>query len=350
MYISQSSIQLSASHQLHTETVHEEKLNFWIVDPISQKNEASFSKIRDLVTLSEEGIRASFVKESRTANNDQQTEEGMAEDPKLQTMRLTLEALTGKKIKIGTFQPMEANYPSELPPPEPLPHIEEQQQVGWGLEYDSLNSFYEMEQTTFNGSGTVLSQNGKTINFNLNLTRTREFYEESRIHIRAGDARLVDPLVINFNGESSLSDLRFDFDLDSDGSKEKIAHLGPGSGFLVLDRNKDGRINNGTEMFGPETGHGFSELASFDHDQNGWLDENDSIFEKLQVWIKEISGNDYLAPLKDLDIGALFLDKIETPFQLNSTDNQQLGQIRETGLFLREDGSAGSMQEILLVV
>lgn len=143
----------------------------------------------------------------------------------------------------------------------------------------------------------------------------RQSSVELRIHIRAGDARLADPLVIHFNGPAAdLSDLRFGFDLDSDGVKEGISFLGSGSGFLVLDRNEDGRINNGTEMFGPESGHGFAELAPFDHDQNGWLDENDPIFAKLQVWIKEISGNDYLVNVKDLNIGALFLDKIETPF------------------------------------
>ena len=67
----------------------------------------------------------------------------------------------------------------------------------------------------------------------------------------------------------------FSFDLDSDGVKEDIPMIRPGSGFLALDLNKDGIINNGNELFGPHTGDGFVELSSYDKDTNNWIDEND---------------------------------------------------------------------------
>ena len=112
----------------------------------------------------------------------------------------------------------------------------------------------------------------------------REYAESTDISIRAGDAKMVDPLVINFAGTAAeLSDTSFAFDLDNDGSKEEIATLAPGSGFLALDRNGDGVINNGSELFGPNSGDGFADLAALDSDNNGWLHDNDDAFQSLKL-------------------------------------------------------------------
>ena len=65
-------------------------------------------------------------------------------------------------------------------------------------------------------------------------------------------------MVINFQGTGAeLSDLRFTFDMDTDGMSEDNAFVGPGSGFLILDKNGDGVINDGRELFGPQSGDGF---------------------------------------------------------------------------------------------
>ncbi|MEA3469756.1 MAG: hypothetical protein U9R57_16250 [Thermodesulfobacteriota bacterium] len=44
------------------------------------------------------------------------------------------------------------------------------------------------------------------------------------------------------------------------------------------------KINNGAELFGPTTGHGFQERAQYELDFIGWIDENDSIFSSLRIW------------------------------------------------------------------
>ena len=61
----------------------------------------------------------------------------------------------------------------------------------------------------------------------------------------------------------------------SDGRKDNISFVQPGSGFLAVDKNNDGKINNGKELFGPNTGNGFDELAKYDSDGNQWIDESD---------------------------------------------------------------------------
>jgi len=81
--------------------------------------------------------------------------------------------------------------------------------------------------------------------------------------------------------------------------------LREGSGFLVHDQNGDGHVNDGTELFGPTTGDGFTELTTWDTDQNGWLDANDPIWAKLQIWTRDAAGNDLLFNLAQKGIGAI---------------------------------------------
>jgi len=102
----------------------------------------------------------------------------------------------------------------------------------------------------------------------------------------------VDPLVLNFEGNrAELTGAKFAFDLDQDGEQEHISFVGSGSGILVLDRNKDGIVNDGSELFGPSTGNGFNELASLDGDENGWIDENDAAYQDLSVWTRSCNAS-----------------------------------------------------------
>jgi hypothetical protein len=160
--------------------------------------------------------------------------------------------------------------------------------------------------------------------------------------------KMTDPLVINLDTVvTTLSDQKFEFDLDADGVKDSISMLGSGSGYLALDKNNDGVINDGTELFGTTSGDGFADLAKYDEDGNGWIDENDEIFDKLLIWAKDETGRDELYTLKQAGVGAICLQKAETGFSLNSLkDNQVNGAIRQTGIFLYENGMTGTMQQI----
>ena len=123
--------------------------------------------------------------------------------------------------------------------------------------------------------------------------------------------------------------------------------LGNGRGFLAFDKNGDGIINDGSELFGALTGDGFSELALYDEDGNGWIDEADSIFSKLRVWTKDENGKDILLSLKEADLGAIYLNRVSTEFSVNNTEtNEQNAQVRSTGVYLKESGGAGSIQQI----
>jgi hypothetical protein len=179
----------------------------------------------------------------------------------------------------------------------------------------------------------------------------RQYHDEVNISVREGDAVRKDPLVINFNGTAAqLTDQRFTFDLQGDGKTAELAMLAGGSGYLALDKNGDGKINNGTELFGPATGNGFNELASYDQDHNGWIDEGDAVFSKLKVWTPSTDGSGNLASLQDSGVGAIALNATATPFELKDGNNQSLGAVRASSVYLSDSGNAGTVQQIDLTV
>ena len=215
-----------------------------------------------------------------------------------------------------------------------------------GMTYTQLN-YMEQEQTSFFSQGFAKTEDGRVIDFDLRLEMSRAFLDYSQIRIPMLSNVLCDPLVINVdNACANLSDQTFRFDLDGDGEEDDISYLNKGSGFLALDRNEDGVINDGSELFGVKSGNGFEDLREFDSDGNGWIDENDEVYAKLKVWYKNGEGEEELVDLKTADVGAIFLGHEQTDFSLYGEQMKMNGMIRATGMFLRESGGAGTVQHL----
>lgn len=226
----------------------------------------------------------------------------------------------------------------------------EQQGEGFGLVYDYYESHYEYETTSFASEGKILTEDGREIDFSVELNMSREFYSEQSLNIRMGDV-LKDPLVVNFGGTAAeLTQNKFAFDIDMDGTLDQISFIKGHSGYLALDKNEDGVINDGSELFGPATGKGFDELALYDLDGNGWIDENDAIYDKLRIWMKNEDGSDRLMALGEKGIGAIYLGHVDTPFALKDSENNLLGKVASSGVFLYEDGRPGTIQQVDLAV
>lgn len=220
----------------------------------------------------------------------------------------------------------------------------------WIRHTEKSGFIMEQENTSFSAKGLVHTSDGKEIEFGVEISMSRgfagEFFESSDV-----ETVLTDPLVINLESSSAtVSDQKFYFDLDCDGKEEEISSLGQGSGFLAYDKNGDGVINDGSELFGTKSGDGFADLAAYDEDGNGWIDENDSIYDNLKVWTKNEDGTDRLLNLKEADVGAIYLGNADTQFSLNNAANKTNAVIRKTGLFLRESGGAGTVQHLDLAV
>ena len=353
MKIASSDIILSSQHASVEKHSVRESLRAWVGTErpdFEGRGGAINRPAVDRVSISGQGRAA----QKSDAVSDSQ--EAVDNDPRMQLLIGMVEAMTGRKIRILSMkdlQPTNAASQEPLQDPKTAGEQAAQQPAGYGVEYERHETHYEAEQTRFQAQGVVRTADGREISFELQLSMSREHLEQSDISVRLGDAarQAKDPLVINFSGSAAqLTAAKFSFDLDANGSTEQISFVAPGSGFLALDKNQDGKINNGSELFGPASGNGFSELATYDQDGNLWIDENDAVFSQLRVWSKDAQGNDQLATLKAAGVGALYLGNAATEFSIKDASNQLDGQIRSTGIYLGENGAAGTLQQIDLAV
>lgn len=272
--------------------------------------------------------------------------------PRLKLIKALLEQLTGREINLSqpelNTDPEQAAADASANAPSgaetgvtPLPQA--------GMRYEYERTYIETEQTQFQAEGKVRTSDGREIDFALDLKMSREYIEHDRVLIESG-AKLKDPLVINLDARAAeLRADKFEFDIDADGQLDEIHQLANHSGMLALDKNGDGTINDGRELFGALSGNGFADLAAYDDDNNGWIDEADDVYDQLRVWIKQDNGDDQLLSLNQLQVGALYLGATDTPFDLKNSSNELQGKIRATGVYLSENGQAGTLQQIDLV-
>jgi hypothetical protein len=105
------------------------------------------------------------------------------------------------------------------------------------------------------------------------------------------------PIVVHLEaGRPKFSDAEHGVLWDFEGQGRAVRAgwpLDPAStGWLALDRNGNGRIDNGTELFGNHTpllsgataSHGYQALAEYDLNHDGWIDRADPIYDQLVFW------------------------------------------------------------------
>jgi hypothetical protein len=374
MIVSNSSVNMTGSSVMYKSYTREESLKYWTGNERPDFEEQSLpsgSNINeqvDTVELSDQAkeFLTRLSDQAKELLNQEQSITGVSETDnsvmfeiseedkqKIMIVQKMLEALTGKKIKFHMMVKLkinEGNSNANNQASAPAQAAPAQQRQGWGLEYDYHESYYEQEKMSFSAQGIVRTADGREIDFSVKLKMSREFASQMDINIRAGDAA-IDPLVINLDGSApTLTDAKYSFDLDCDGTEDQISFVGPDSGFLALDINEDGQVNNGGELFGPGSGDGFAELSQYDEDGNGWIDEADSIYSRLRIWTKDAEGKDVLFALGQKGVGAIFLGSTGTLFEMKDQENNLDGQVSKSGIFLNESGLAGTIQQIDLVV
>lgn len=349
MRIESSNLNLQGSSHVATVTKMEESLNMW-----TGRGTADTRAAVDVQEFTQQTINISSSLTSSVTG----TEEAADEDPvaskeelKIRMIEEFLSRVMGKRVRLHVpkIKQISGGYNSSGQALGGLKLVSfngnQLSGAGFGLIYNRSETQIEKSRVSFAAEGIVKTADGREISLNLNFNIDQEIVRQSSFQLRAGDA-LKDPLVINFGGSvASFSDRTMSFDIDFDGDKDTVQMLNAGSGYLALDQNNNGAVDDGRELFGPQTDHGYGELAQHDDDGNGWIDENDSVFNHLKIWYHDETGSSRLVALTDMNVGAIYLGSVETQLNMYSS-NGMAGALRESGLVLLENGESRIMQEL----
>lgn len=343
MKIASSSLQLSSSWARTEQFSSRERLEVW-------RDQRTTARISDEARARQQS--AAVSESSAAAASDPDEEQQLS--PHLQMIKQMVEYLTGRSVRVLDLQELQRlrqqaqASAQEVAAATATPA----QRLGWGAEYEQHSRYQETQVMQFRAEGTIRTADGEEFSFRAELLLARDYVEERSTRLTLGDGARPkkDPLVINYAAPAaSLRNELQSFDLDADGQVEQVQQLGAGSGWLTLDHNQDGQVNDGSELFGTRSGDGFADLARYDGDSNGWIDEADSVYSQLCLWVQDESSGQLLT-LKQADVGAIFLGKTASPFQLGDTPQTAGGEIAATGLFLKDSGGAGTVQQVDLYV
>jgi Ca2+-binding RTX toxin-like protein len=168
------------------------------------------------------------------------------------------------------------------------------------------------------------------------------------------------PLVLDLDGDGietqGLLASAF-FDHGGDGFAELTGWVGVDDGLLVLDRNGNGTVDHGRELFGNETilesGHkaadGYQALAEFDQNRNGRVDAGDPIWSQLRVW-RDSNGHGDSETSELLTLAGAGVSAIGTGAGPSTFIDAHGNEHRLVGTFARSDGSLGATADVWFAV
>jgi serine-aspartate repeat-containing protein C/D/E len=151
---------------------------------------------------------------------------------------------------------------------------------------------------------------------------------DSKVDVTIKDAskiNYISPIALDLNGDgvqTISSDAGVKFDILNSGTAVQTGWISGADGFLAIDRNGNGSIDDRSELFGGAVGEGFGTLASFDSNKDGAVDATDDFFTSLGVWrdanVNGVTDAGEFTSLADAGIA-----KLNTAYSSNfSTDAQ----------------------------
>lgn len=168
------------------------------------------------------------------------------------------------------------------------------------------------------------------------------------------------PLILDLKGDGIELTSHKDgvnFDLNGDGKVDQTAWTNGGSddAFLVLDKDGNGEIDSGKELFGDQNGaeNGFLELSKYDSNNDGKVDANDEVYSQLQTW-QDANHN---GKVDDGELKSLVDSNVKSVSTGFTKEYDETGKLKEdkhgnsiglVGGFERTDGSQGEMIDALL--
>ncbi|WP_298025304.1 calcium-binding protein, partial [uncultured Campylobacter sp.] len=211
-------------------------------------------------------------------------------------------------------------------------------------------------------------------NFPHVLQDAKNFY--SQLFSSIFNFSIYDPLALDLNGDGKIginpvsitaSDKKSGsnnnesggayFDHNGDGVSHRSSWISKEDGILAYDRNGNGKIDDGGELFGNFTQikdkegnqrlakDGYEALKEFDSNNDGLIDNKDDKFKDLKIWqdanSNGISDEGELKSLDELGIASLSLNHNEVNEDLGGGNTLSL-----KGSYIKKDGTAHSMGDL----
>ena len=167
----------------------------------------------------------------------------------------------------------------------------------------------------------------------------------------------IDPLILDLDGdgvETISVEKGVYFDLDNNGFSEKSGWVSSDDGLLVMDRDNNGMIDAGKELFGDQTilkdgtiaKNGFHALAEFDGNNDGKIDSSDSQYTNLRVW-RDLNQDGQSLERELFGLKELGIESINLKNSSVNTQDSSGNILRNIGEYKKTDGTVGSLAEFL---
>jgi len=208
-----------------------------------------------------------------------------------------------------------------------------------------VNTITDSQSLNFSTSG-IYNINDKVFHstFELQLSEQRVSMTQTTLSVD----QMKDPLLVQF-GPRSLGQLNgqsSEIDINSDDVPDSLPMFEGDVGYLVFDKNNNGKADGGHELFGPQSGDGFQDLSSLDSNNNGFIDREDDDFSQLKLWQIDGNGNESWRNLSDTDIEAISLNSTVTPFNFYDKDDQLQAQLTQSSVALTDKGVAYGVHQV----
>ena len=226
---------------------------------------------------------------------------------------------------------------------------------GWGGNHqaDVRGQGADMDSGSGNSSGSDNSTGTGNHNHGGNPDRSSPNPNRPSPNQGGRHYEVYDPLALDLDGDG-LETLSADgyrgalFDHDGDGVRTATGWLKSDDGFLVYDRNNDGKINDLTELFSERfasnTPHGFAALSSLDSNHDGKVDALDEQFSRLKVW-RDLNEDGQSSPEELFTLSQLNIRALYTHFE--AQDQWQGGNhLTHLGQYETEEGHRHAMGDI----
>lgn len=245
---------------------------------------------------------------------------------------------------VGEMAAQKAAEMAPVQPPTPQQATEQVEMVHMSLDFEltqttTLRSeIAELKEQGFNVKTTEITHS-QTVKIHLEFTAIRQ--------------QRSDPLVLDLKGDGiDLTGLKngADFDINADGKTDRTAFVQGDDAFLALDRNGNGRIDDGGELFGDQHGaaNGFEELKRYDDNGDGKINTQDSIYDQLRA-LHDKNGDGRVDATETSRLREVGVFELDLGYTDDVTEEDEHGNLlAQRSAYTRQDGKKGGLADAWL--